>query len=36
MGMCGARTIREFQESEVIIAPAIKTEGKAYQLAGLT
>ncbi len=36
MGMCGARTIREFQEAEVIIAPAIKTEGKAYQLAGLT
>jgi IMP dehydrogenase len=36
MGMCGARTIREFQESEVIVAPAIKTEGKAYQLAGLT
>jgi IMP dehydrogenase len=36
MGMCGARTIREFQEAEVIIAPAIKTEGKTYQLAGLT
>jgi IMP dehydrogenase len=36
MGMCGARTIREFQEAEVIVAPAIKTEGKAYQLAGLT
>jgi len=36
MGMCGARTIREFQEAEIIIAPSIKTEGKSYQLAGLT
>jgi IMP dehydrogenase len=36
MGMCGARTVREFQEAEVIIAPSIKTEGKSYQLAGLT
>jgi IMP dehydrogenase len=36
MGMCGARTVREFQEAEVVIAPSIKTEGKAYQLAGLT
>ncbi len=36
MGMCGARTIREFQEAEIIIAPSIKTEGKTYQLAGLT
>jgi IMP dehydrogenase len=36
MGMCGAQTLREFQEAEVIIAPSIKTEGKSYQLAGLT
>ena len=36
MGMCGARTIREFQEADLMIAPAIKTEGKSYQLAGLT
>jgi len=36
MGMCGAQTLREFQEAELMIAPAIKTEGKAYQLAGLT
>ncbi len=36
MGMCGARNIREFQQAEVIIAPSIKTEGKSYQLAGLT
>ena len=36
MGMCGARTVREFQEAELVIAPSIKTEGKSYQLAGLT
>jgi IMP dehydrogenase len=33
MGMCGARTVREFQEVDLVIAPSIKTEGKAYQLA---
>ncbi len=33
MGMCGARTIRDFQQAEMIIAPAIKTEGKIYQFA---
>lgn len=33
MGMCGARTIREFQKAEMVIAPAIKTEGKIYQFA---
>jgi IMP dehydrogenase len=32
MGVCGARNIREFQEAELVIAPAIKTEGKIYQL----
>ena len=31
MGMCGAHTIREFQEAEMVIAPSIKTEGKIYQ-----
>lgn len=31
MGMCGARTIREFQQTEMVIAPSIKTEGKIYQ-----
>ena len=36
MGMCGARTVREMQEAEIIIAPSIKTEGKSFQLAGLT
>ncbi|HEY8490865.1 MAG TPA: GuaB3 family IMP dehydrogenase-related protein [Dehalococcoidia bacterium] len=35
MGVCGARTIPEFQQAELVIAPAIKTEGKLYQLAGL-
>ncbi|MCC6382203.1 MAG: GuaB3 family IMP dehydrogenase-related protein [Dehalococcoidia bacterium] len=33
MGMCGAHTIREFQQAELVIAPAIKTEGKIYQFA---
>ncbi|MGB6895022.1 MAG: GuaB3 family IMP dehydrogenase-related protein [Dehalococcoidia bacterium] len=33
MGMCGARTIREFQQAELVIAPAIKTEGKQIQIA---
>lgn len=36
MGMCGARTVQEFQEAEIIVAPSIKTEGKSFQLAGLT
>jgi IMP dehydrogenase len=31
MGNVGARNIREFQETEIIIAPAIKTEGKVFQ-----
>jgi len=33
MGTCGARTIRDFQKTEMVIAPAIKTEGKEYQMA---
>ena len=33
MGMCGAYTIRDFHKAEMIIAPAIKTEGKYFQLA---
>ena len=33
MGMCGARTIREMQQAEVIIAPALGTEGKTLQIA---
>jgi IMP dehydrogenase len=35
MGVCGARTIRDLQQAEMVIAPSIKTEGKVYQLAGL-
>ena len=31
MGNVGARTIAEFQETEIIIAPSIKTEGKLFQ-----
>jgi len=33
MGVCGARTIAEFHEAEMIVAPSIKTEGKVYQLS---
>jgi IMP dehydrogenase len=33
MGSVGARTIRELQQTELIIAPAIKTEGKVFQQA---
>jgi IMP dehydrogenase len=31
MGSVGAKTIRQFQETEIIIAPSIKTEGKIFQ-----
>ncbi|HTD65345.1 MAG TPA: GuaB3 family IMP dehydrogenase-related protein [Candidatus Limnocylindria bacterium] len=31
MGNVGAATIRDFQETEIIIAPSIKTEGKLFQ-----
>jgi IMP dehydrogenase len=34
MGLCGATTIAEMHEVEMVIAPAIKTEGKLWQLAG--
>ncbi|MFN3974088.1 MAG: GuaB3 family IMP dehydrogenase-related protein [Dehalococcoidia bacterium] len=33
MGMVGAFTIRDFQRAELIYAPDIKTEGKAFQMA---
>ena len=33
MGMCGAFNIKELHKAEMIIAPSIKTEGKAFQLA---
>ncbi len=32
LGMCGAMNIAEFQKTEMIIAPSIKTEGKIFQL----
>jgi IMP dehydrogenase len=32
MGNVGASTIREFQETEIIIAPSIRTEGKLFQV----
>jgi IMP dehydrogenase len=35
MGVCGAATLREMHQVEMVIAPAIKTEGKSWQLAGL-
>jgi IMP dehydrogenase len=31
MGCVGSRTMREFQLTELVIAPAIKTEGKIFQ-----
>jgi IMP dehydrogenase len=31
MGNVGAASIREFQETDIIIAPSIKTEGKLFQ-----
>ncbi len=34
MGMCGAYTIRDMHKAEMIVAPAIKTEGKYFQLGG--
>jgi IMP dehydrogenase len=33
MATTGYANIREFQKAEVIVAPAIKTEGKALQVA---
>jgi IMP dehydrogenase len=34
MGVCGAATLREMHQVEMVIAPAIKTEGKSWQLSG--
>ena len=31
MATTGSETIKEFQKAELVIAPAIKTEGKTYQ-----
>ena len=36
MGVCGATSIAEMHEVEMVIAPAIKTEGKLWQLAAAT
>lgn len=33
MATCGARTIQEFHDARMVIAPSIKTEGKIYQMA---
>jgi IMP dehydrogenase len=33
MSMCGTRTIRDFQQVEMVLAPSIKTEGKQIQMA---
>ena len=33
MGNVGAKNIKELQMTEIIIAPAIKTEGKLFQAA---
>jgi IMP dehydrogenase len=35
MGYVGAQTIREMHNARMVYAPAIKTEGKIYQMAGL-
>ena len=32
MGVCGARNIKEMHQTEMVIAPSIKTEGKLWQL----
>ena len=34
MGVCGASTIADMHEADMVIAPSIKTEGKLWQLAG--
>lgn len=34
MGVCGAATLADMHQVEMVIAPAIKTEGKSWQLAG--
>ncbi len=33
MGFCGAATIQEMHNAEMVIAPSIGTEGKSYQMA---
>ncbi len=33
MACCGARTLRDMQRAEIVVAPALPTEGKAHQRA---
>jgi IMP dehydrogenase len=33
MASCGARTLAEMQQAEIVVAPALSTEGKAVQRA---
>ncbi len=33
MGMCGAYTVRDLHQAEMVVAPAIKTEGKFFQMS---
>lgn len=33
MGVCGAFTLKDMHKADMVIAPAIKTEGKSYQAA---
>jgi IMP dehydrogenase len=33
MATCGYATVKEFQKAEVMVAPALQTEGKAMQIA---
>jgi IMP dehydrogenase len=35
MATCGAKTIGEMQQAELVIAPAVATEGKALQMKGV-
>jgi len=36
MGVCGASTIQEMHQVEMVVAPAIITEGKSWQLSAHT
>lgn len=34
LGVCGANTVKEMHQAQMVIAPSIKTEGKQLQLSG--
>ena len=34
MGMCGTFTLRDLHRAEMVIAPAVQTEGKVFQMVG--